>query len=265
MTQTTAIPPLMPVFEQPVPDADRLRWKLSGGWATVITSAVLLLVGLGLTFAVLFSLYRDHQYRTEGQIVDGVVVNRRISTSRDSKGRVSTYHYVRYTFTDAAGRPHETEESVSGEFYYSTRMLGTQPVEYLASDATINRLQRHRDHVSKWVMGSIAGVLLLIAYFVFFGSRRSARRRVGVLFHGQATPGQIVVSEQRGRGKNRRHVLQYRYLDLNGREQTSKDVNVASKVMHRFPRGTVITVLIDPADPRRPEPDLYGVRQLPQF
>jgi len=54
-------------------------------------------------------------------------------------------------------------------------------------------------------------------------------------------------------------------VDLAGQERQSKDISVSSKVMQRFPRGTLITVVIDPKAPDSPEPDLYGVRPLPQI
>ena len=114
-------------------------------------------------------------------------------------------------------------------------------------------------------MGSVAAVLLLISALMFFGNRKAGRRRAAVIFHGQARPGQIILSEQQGKGKNRRYVIGYRYISLQGAEQISKDMSVPLKMMNQFPRGTLITVLIDPNDPARPEPDLYGVRPLPQI
>ena len=260
---STAIPPLMPSFTQPPPDETRLRWKLSGGWGTHIVSVILFLVGVGMLIGVAFMLYREHQYRTAATTVDGWLIDKRFSTSTNSKGRKSTSYYVTYVFVDPAGQRREDEESVSSDFYYSAQPTEKWPIEFLPSDPTINRIKRPRSSAAEWILGSIGAVLVLVGYFMLFGSRKTGRRRAAIVFHGQPVPGQIVVSEQQGKGKNRRYVLNYRYIDLGGREQTSKDMTVTLAVMNQFPRGTLITVLIDPQQPSKPEPDLYGVRPLP--
>jgi hypothetical protein len=262
---TEAIPPLMPTFTQPVPDERKLAFKLAGGWAVHIIAPILFLVGVGLLLGVAFMLYRDHQYRSSGTTADGTVIDTRISTSTNSKGRRSTTYYATYAFVDGQGRRYQDEENVGADFY-STLFHGKPwPVEYLPSDPAVSRLKRDRGAAAQWVMGSIGVVLVVLAGLMLFGNRRAGQRRAAVVFRGQARPGQVVVSEQQGKGKNRRYVLNYRYVDLVGQEQLSKDVTVSSKVMNQFPRGTVITVLIDPNSPAKPEPDLYGVRPLPQM
>ncbi|QOV90412.1 DUF3592 domain-containing protein [Humisphaera borealis] len=260
-----AIAPLTPTFDQPPPDESRLQWKLAGGWPMVIVATLLFLVAVGLTIGVAYMLHRDHRYSAQGKTALGTILSKRSNTTTNSKGRKTTSYYVTYAFQDHQNLRRQTEEKVPSDLYYDTTHGERCPIEYLPDDSTQNRLKRDRSNADKWIMGSIAAVLLVVSYLMYFGNRKAARRRTAVVFRGQARPGQIVLSEPQGKGKNRRYVIGYRYIDLAGAEQVSKNLTVAAKVMNQFPRGTVITVLIDPNDPARPEPDLYGVRPLPQM
>jgi len=198
------IPPLMPVFPQPVPDEARLRWTLAGGWAMVFVSILLAVVAVILIAIVAFRLVRENQYNSEGQTADAKILDKRVQTRTNRGSRSSTY-YVTYSFVDAAGTSRQQDEDVPSDLYDRLQVGDSHPVQYLPADPTVNRLSISRSRTYVWLMPAIAVLLAGLAGLMFFGNRKAGRRRAGVVFHGQARPGQIVVSEPRGRGKSRRY------------------------------------------------------------
>jgi hypothetical protein len=248
----------------------QLHNKFYGGWGKTIVVLLVGIFGVVMGGIAVHGYMKDRKYEKEGIKVDGYIVGTHTVEGRTSKGRRTYTHYVDYRFSDKSGEFHSGKESVSlSEKENFDDQLRRQPfrrplrhqIEYFPDDITENRLVLVRTDTGHYILASIGVTLLTGAAALWHFSHKSARRRTAVVFNGKLHPGQVLVSESRGSGKSLRHVMQYRYADANGSERMSKLFNVKPDSISRYPVGSIIPVLIDPADPKqRAEPDLYGIR-----
>lgn len=256
---TPQIPQGMPL-PPPPRDEQALAWKLFGGWGTLVVSIAMVLIGAVLGYLVVSHVAEERKYSSDAVETPAELVRKFSKERTGRRGRKSTDYYVAYRFPDKSNLWHTGEDEVDKEDYDYVNVSTQLVVQYMPDDPRTNRLLADRSQIGYWIMGLIGVGLLVGGGCMWLLGRKSAARRAAVVFRGRPVPGQVLVSEVTGSGKNQRAVLQYRWRDEVGGEQVSKRFNVKMETLSHFPAGSPITVLVDPNDPKRPEPDLWGIR-----
>lgn len=221
----------------------------------------LVFLGMFVTFCgpmmgvVVFAIGQNEaQFEKEGASVDGTVISKSQLTKVGKSG--GTSYKVSYRYRTADGREFEGEGFIPFKHWDGLTEGGTLSVRYLASDMSRsepNYPARLRTPTMTYVGFGIAGVLALLGLILLLTSLRTISRRVLLLRTGQRTNAWIkqVIPEA--------GVLVYQYWDDNGdehegREQAPRGIQGAMNIGDQF------LVLVDPANPKRHEIDMLGVR-----
>jgi Protein of unknown function (DUF3592) len=192
-------------------------WLWFGGiWLAV--GVPFLLIGI---YAAATVVSGDRRLEAAGRPVEGMVLEKWISTSRSSHGSGTTRQYrVRYRFEAAGGELVEDEAQVGADAWDRLEERGPVAVTYLPDDPHIHRIQGEDSGlVLGAIFSGVGGVLTVLGGFVFLrglGQLRVGRRllREGVLATGTVLD--VRPSRLRINGV-RQCTLRYRYQDHLGR------------------------------------------------
>jgi hypothetical protein len=256
--RSTAVHPI-----PPGPPTEReLAWQLFGGRSALFVVLALAAIALVLPAAAAWDYVRNDRYRAGAVTTDAQVLDKQPAIPSDAGTRPAADPWVRYRFTDRAGVIHTSRHGVSPSEFDRLAVGGTYAVEYLAAEPSTNRLKPGGFQAwGRWaITGGLAAAIGGLSLAAWVLGRRTARRRARVVFHGRPVDGVVTAAELKRAGKAERYVVAYRFADADGAERVGKVDNVSRDAFERAAVGRKVTVLVDPTNPTRHEPDLYGVR-----
>ena len=244
------------------PTERELAWRFFGARSAMFVVIVLAVMALVLPAAAAWDYIRNDKFRTASLSADAKILDKQVSAAQPDGRAPSMPRWVLYRFTDATGVVHTSRTGIDAGDYDRLTVGGTWPVEYLPTDSSIHRLK-----LGGWgpwyrwaIAGGMAAVFAGLSVSALYFGRRTARRRAATVFHGAPVVGHVTAAELKAKGKARTYVVAYKFAAPDGTEQVGKVENVWRDAFDRTRVGQKVTVLVDPTNPRRHEPDLYGVR-----
>lgn len=193
------------------------------------------------------TLQTENRYASESKQIDGTLITKRISESRDSDNKRSYTYYVTLKYDNEAGQSNETEDSISKESWKNLEPGNVVRMEYLPGQADSYRLLDPKRN------GAIAGYLLMGMGAVFFAIGagmlyvfiRSYTRISYLIKHGTLADGTVITVAPGSLSINnvKQWRIQYEYPDTRGKVHRAwSEHRPPEEVMHLQPgeKGRVL-------------------------
>lgn len=259
-----------------------LYWRTEARGYHLISLLIGLLLSVPLAFHLLPALnqisrdrggafplsLRGHQ--TLGRVLQVTELRHSVRASPRSRSRLYVHlNQIAYEYA-VQGRTFRRIGTIPSEDAFGLSPGARVSVTYLASQPAESRLAiPPADSVFVWKqrLGILSHLIppIGMALFGLAGTVRSlfmARRRSGLIHQGQAASGCFLGFKEIASPSGNRLLASYRFVDASGKLHES----AASMPLHlqgRRRSGDEITVLYDPANPGRSEPDLFDLRTPP--
>jgi hypothetical protein len=175
-----------------------------------------------------------------------------------------SYDEVSYRFTAKDGASYTGSQKVGnrGSQYPVGR---TVDIDYLPADPTSNRM-RDPDAAGPiflWIIFWFClplGVLLSVGIIVGWVL---ISRRIRLLLRGTPVVGRVIERLPAAKSPRSNDAIRVRYAftDLTGREREERSPPIPKRRQGQWEEGASVLVVCDPNNPKRYEPDIFGVRE----
>lgn len=213
---------------------------------------IFLVAGLGLFYGGLQEATKERAYRTEGQVVDAVVVGKSVKRA-SLDGNPSTRYEIAYRFTTADGRSAEGVDVVSVEEWERLEPGSPFKVTYVPGAPGSSRAVGSGGMTSSLVMTGLGGLLALLGGLALGWTARRLWTERRLLRGGTPGQGTVLSIEPSNVSVNRvrQWNLQYRYADHLGRSHEGRSGPVPPEEAHAVRVGDTVEVRFDRARPER--------------
>lgn len=225
--------------DRPASAFRRSYWRASF-WFVVIFGL------LALAFAVFAhtSLRDGRRLAAEGVNTTGAVVDREITTRRNSSGGTRRSYILTVEFRDQAGQAVRSRQSVGSEVYDASA-VGTQvQMRYVPGEPSINEMGEGRTATTGMILGGAAGLLGLGAVMGLISLRRTIASQNRAIRHGTVRRARVEQVITQGRKKSAGVVAEWNGLD--GKRHKSATMTAAKAPAV----GSEVRVHVDPATGR---------------
>jgi hypothetical protein len=218
------------------------------------TGLLLLVCGAGFLAAGWTPLRQEQQYRTQGELTDGVVTTKAIErATRSGSGgpRTQTHYNVSYRFTARDTHTYEGSQDVVAASWDRLRELQPVRVQYVRSAPSINRLAGENAGAFQYVFPGLGLVIALAGTALLGRTARRAQAKARIWAHGTAADAIVASVEETNVKVNRRRmwVVRYQYRDDSGYAHDGRSEYMSPDRAHVWKRGDSIRVRFDPRKP----------------
>jgi hypothetical protein len=241
----------------------RLRWLyLRGpfwwmGLGSVLCSMVLYLVG----FLIWQSEegFQKHAVQTMAKVRSKTQEH----VQKGNKGREIAYMLL-YTFSDAAGQPHEGNVRASHQDWQRAKPGDTLAIEYDSTNPETSRRAGTEAHVDwgLWILGGIGSIFAAMGISLAAIAFVNARARARLIQYGTPALGIAgeVVENDAALKVSGTYRLLYNFTDASGQTREGRGPAQPWSLAARWDPGETILVLYDPDNPSRNEADVFEAR-----
>jgi uncharacterized protein DUF3592 len=211
---------------------------------------IVLAVGLPFLLTSLYFLGHERRFRTEGQIVEAVVLTKDIDRSR-SNNRESTRYSVTYRFTAPDRRAIRGSTGLDRASWETLTERGPISVVYLPGDPESNRMAGQSKMIPLTIFGGLGGFLTFVGALLAWHGLRTARTKWRVQQAGVLAPATVtdVIPLNLRVNNQTRWRLHYDFRDYQGRAHQKRTYLPADEA-RLWKKGDVGNVLFDPANPK---------------
>lgn len=228
----------------------RIPVRASGRTFFLGFGLLFLLVGLGLLYGGVQQARQERAYRTEGRVVNAVVVGKSILRA-SREGNLSTRYEIAYRFTTDDGRAAEGVDVVGVEEWERLEPGSPFTVTYLPAAPDVSRAVGAGGMGASVAMMSMGGVLALAGGLVLGAAARRLWTERRLLREGTPAQGTVLAIEPSNVAVNRvrQWRVRYRYADHLARPHEGRSGLLPPEEAHAIRVGDTLDVRFDRARP----------------
>lgn len=220
------------------------HWITDNFWA--FFGSIWLIVGLPFLLIAGYLIVQERQLASAGRVVEGVVLAKHITRSKDTVTRSVTYR-----FEAADGRRIEGDSDVPESLWRSLTERGPVQVLYLPDRPSANRIAGTSKMTLLLIFSFVGGLLSIAGATIAGVALRNARVRRRLLTSGVRAPATIAEVKPMNLRINGRTQwrLTYEYRDHQNRPHR-RSMHVDADEARRWQPGNTGDVMFDPERPR---------------